>query len=108
MEPSVPDCKSRFLHPILPARVPTHGSDQRELAKLQNGENRIGSLVHLSVDFSPGMTSWRSVGTGCQNSWILSPASDLTGSVTLGRSPHFSGSLGRCTVDTMPSNLLIL
>lgn len=108
MEPSVPDCKSHFLCPILPSRVSTHASDQRELAKLQNGENSIGSLVHFSVDYSPGMISWRRVGTRCQNTWILSPASDLTVSVTLGRSPNLSGSLGRCTIDTMPSNLLIL
>lgn len=108
MEPSAPDCKSHFFCPILPARVSTHASDQRELAKLQNGENSIGSLVHFSVDYPPGMTSWRSVGTGCQNTWTLSPASDLTGSVTLGRSLNLSGSLGRCTIDTMPSNLLIL
>ena len=108
MEPTVPDCKSHFLCPILPACVGAHASDQGELAKLQNGGNSIGSLVHFSVDYPPGMMSWRSVGTRYQNTWILSPASDLTGSVTLGRSPNLSGSLGRCTIGTKPSNLLIL
>ena len=105
LEPGAPDRKTRFLCPTLPARVSTRASDQRELAKLQNGENSIGSLVYFPVDYPPGMMSWRRLGTGCQNTWILSPASDPTGCVTLGRSPNLSGSLCSCKIDTMPCNL---
>lgn len=55
----VPDCKP-FPPPHTACPCAHTWLKPKELAKLQNGENRIGSLVHLSVDFSPGMTSWRS------------------------------------------------
>lgn len=84
------------------------------------GKNTIGNLT--LVDYPPwvrllgpqgppasGIMSQRRPGTGCQITWILSPALGFHGCVDSGQITELSWvSLCSCRRDRMPSNLLTL